>query len=184
MTGLKLDLGWLLLHFKPDQSGLKEKAKAMGQLIDQTVQTIRRISTELRPRILDDFGLIAALEWQAREFTNRTGIHCNFRSTARKPELKPDLSIAVFRIFQEALTNITRHALATKVEASFKQNAKGLILRIQDNGRGITEEEIALTPSLGLVGMRERALVFGGTVAIKGKKGKGTRVILTVPTAH
>lgn len=181
LTGLKLGLGWLLGQLKPDQSNLKDKAQAMGQLIDQTVWTVRRISTELHPRILDDFGLVAALEWQAQEFTKKTGITCLFRSIGRQLDQKPDLSIAVFRIFQETLTNVVRHSRATKVEASLKKDAKGLVLMIRDNGRGISDEEIAQSNSLGLVGMRERALIFGGTVEIKGIKGKGTTVILRLP---
>ena len=181
LTGLKLDLAWLLRRLNPDQSEIKKKAQAMGQLIDQTVQTVRRISTELRPRILDDFGLAAALEWQAREFATRTGIACRFRSTVQKLDLKTDLSVAVFRIFQEALTNVARHARATRVGASLKEDSKGLVLTIRDNGRGISQEEIDRPRSLGLVGIRERALILGGTVAIQGKKGKGTSVILHLP---
>jgi PAS domain S-box-containing protein len=181
LTGLKLDLGWMMRHLKPDQAALKEKAQAMGGLIDQTVRTVRRISTELRPRILDDFGLVAALEWQAEEFTKKTGISCLFQSPGRQPKLKPDLSIAVFRIFQETLTNVVRHSGATKVEASLKKDAKDLVLTIRDNGQGISDEEIVRSKSLGLVGMRERALIFGGTIEIKGKKGKGTTVILRLP---
>ena len=183
LTGLKMDLSWILRHTDPNQSELKEKAQAMGQLIDQTVKTVRRISTELRPRILDDFGLVAALEWQAEEFTKKTGITCSFRSTSQGLELKPDLSIAVFRIFQEALTNVVRHSGATKVEASLKKDAQDLLLTIRDNGRGISDVAIAQSNSLGLVGMRERALILGGTIEIKGKKGKGTSVILRLPVS-
>ncbi len=184
LTGLKMDLSWILRHPNPNQSELKEKAQAMGQLIDQTVQTVRRISTELRPRILDDFGLVAALEWQAEEFAKKTGITCLFRTTGGALDLKPDLSIAVFRIFQEALTNVARHSRATKVEASIKKDAKGLVLMVRDNGQGIPEEEVVRSKSLGLVGMRERALILGGTVEIKGKKGKGTTVILRLPISQ
>ncbi len=183
LTGLKLDLAWLSSHLNPDQSKLKEKARTMAQLIDHTVRTIRRISTELRPRILDDFGLVAALEWQAQEFANKTGITCSFRSTVQKLDLKADLSIGVFRIFQEALTNIARHSRATRVQASLQNDPKGLVLTIRDNGQGISEQEVDRSTSLGLVGMRERALIIGGTVTIQGKKGKGTSVILRLPAA-
>ncbi len=183
LTGLKMDLGWLLRHLNPNQPELKKKIQALGQSIDQTVQTVRRISSELRPRILDDFGLVAALEWQAQEFAAKTGITCRFRSTLKKLDLKPDLSIAVFRIFQEALTNVVRHAQATRLETSLIKKGRDLVLTIRDNGRGISPEEIAHTHSLGLVGMRERALIFGGAVAIEGKKGKGTSIILRLPAA-
>jgi PAS domain S-box-containing protein len=181
LTGLKMDLSWFLRHPHPDPLKMQQKVQAMGELVDQTVQAVRRISTELRPRVLDDFGLVAALEWQAEEFSKKVGTRCLFRSTVSAVEVGPDRSIAVFRIFQEALTNVIRHSAATKVEASLKDNAKGLILTIRDNGRGITEEEIANHHSLGLVGMRERALIFGGTVEFKGKRGKGTTVTLSLP---
>jgi PAS domain S-box-containing protein len=181
LTGLKMDLSWFLRNPQPDTKTMNEKVKAMGQLVDQTVQTVRRISTELRPRILDDFGLLAALEWQAEEFSKKTGIPCLFRSPIRKIDLEPDRSIAVFRIFQETLTNVARHAEATKVEASLKKNAKGLVLTVRDNGRGISGEEVSNHQSLGLVGMRERALIFGGTVEFQGKNGKGTTVVLSLP---
>ncbi|MBI5586648.1 MAG: PAS domain S-box protein [Deltaproteobacteria bacterium] len=182
LTGLKMDLSWLLRHPHPDSTELQEKAQAMSQLVDQTVQTVRRISTELRPRILDDFGLVAALEWQAEEFSKKTGILGHFQSTRRKLDLKPDRSIAVFRIFQEALTNVARHSGASRVEASLRKDAQGLVLTIRDNGQGISEEGIGQSKSLGLVGMRERALILGGTFEIKsGKKEKGTTVILRLP---
>jgi PAS domain S-box-containing protein len=181
LTGLKMDLSWFLRHPQPDTQTLRGKVLAMVQLVDQTVQTVRRISTELRPRILDDFGLVAALEWQAEEFAKKAEIPCTFRSNIRQLELEPDRSIAVFRIFQEALTNIVRHSRATKVGVSFKKNGNSLLLTIQDNGRGISSEEITNHHSLGLVGMRERALIFGGTVEIQGKNGKGTKIILRLP---
>ncbi len=181
LTGLKMDLSWILRHSNPDQTGLRAKAQAMGQLIDQTVQTVRRISSELRPRILDDFGLVAALEWQAGEFAKKTGITCRFRSSVRQLDLNPALSIAAFRIFQESLTNVVRHSGASRIEALLKRDALGLVLTIRDNGLGISAEEIAQSNSLGLVGMRERALIVGGTVEIKGKKGNGTTVMLRLP---
>jgi PAS domain S-box-containing protein len=181
LTGIKMEMSWFLRHPHPDLPKLQEKVQGINQLIDQTVEAVRRISTELRPRVLDDFGLVAALEWQAEEFSKKTGIPCVFRSNVRQLDLEPDRSIAVFRIFQEALTNVARHAEATKVEASLKKNAKGLVLTVQDNGRGISGEKVSNHKSLGLVGMRERALIFGGTVEFQGKNGKGTKVVLSLP---
>jgi PAS domain S-box-containing protein len=183
LTGLKIDLSWLLRHPLPSASELREKVETMSQLIDQTVQTVRRISTELRPRILDDFGLVAALDWQAEEFTKKTGITCLFRSTGQQLDAHPDWAITIFRIFQEALTNVVRHSGASQVEAVLKKNAQGLVLTIRDNGRGISVEEPGQSNSLGLVGMRERALIVGGTIEIRGKKGKGTTVILRLPVS-
>ncbi len=181
LTGLKMDSAWVMKNLHPDQTALKNKLQAMGKLIDHTVRSVRRLSTELRPRILDDFGLVAALEWQAQEFENKTGIRCRFRSSLQRPDLDPDRSVAVFRIFQEALTNVARHSGATKVESALRKEKKGYRLTIRDNGRGISEEEISRTKSLGLVGMRERALLFGGELLIQGTPGKGTTVILKIP---
>lgn len=181
LTGLKMDSAWVMKNLHPDQTALKNKLQAMGKLIDHTVRSVRRLSTELRPRILDDFGLVAALEWQAQEFENKTGIRCRFRSSLQRPALDPDRSVAVFRIFQEALTNVARHSGATKVESALRKEKKGLRLTIRDNGRGIAEEEISRTKSLGLVGMRERALLFGGELLIQGTPGKGTTVTLKIP---
>jgi PAS domain S-box-containing protein len=182
LTGLKLDSAWVMKNLLPDQTALKDKLQAMGKRIDHTVRSVRRLSTELRPRILDDFGLVAALEWQAQEFENRTGIRCRFRSSLQRPDLHPDRSVAVFRIFQETLTNVVRHSGATKVEAALRKEGKWLRLTVRDNGRGISEEEISRTKSLGLVGMRERAILLGGELTIQGKPGKGTTLILKIPT--
>ena len=181
LTGLKMDSAWVMKNLHPDQAALRDKLQGMGRLIDHTVQSVRRLSTELRPRILDDFGLVAAMEWQAQEFQTKAGISCRFRSPLRETDLDSDRSVAVFRIFQETLTNVARHSGATKVESSLAKTGKGLRLTIRDNGRGITEEEISRTKSLGLVGMRERALLFGWELTIRGKPGKGSTVTLKIP---
>jgi len=182
LTGLKMDSAWVMKNLRPDQTALKDKLQAMGQLIDDTVRSVRRLSTELRPRILDDFGLVAALEWQAQEFENKTGIQCRFRSSLRETDLDPDRSVAIFRIFQEALTNVARHSGATKVKSALSKENRGLRLILRDNGRGISQEKISRTKSLGLVGMRERAILFGGELTIQGKPGKCTTVTLKIPT--
>jgi len=182
LTGLKMDSAWVMKNLRPDQTALQDKLRAMGQLIDDTVRSVRRLSTELRPRILDDFGLVAALEWQGQEFETKTGIQCRFRSSLRETDLDPDRSVAIFRIFQEALTNVARHSGATKVKSTLSKAKKGLRLILRDNGRGISQEEISRTKSLGLVGMRERAILFGGELTIQGKPGKGTTVTLKIPT--
>lgn len=184
LTGLKMDSAWVMKNLHPDQTALRDKLQAMGRLIDHTVRSVRRLSTELRPRILDDFGLVAALEWQAQEFGNKTGIPCRFRSSLRETDLDPDRSVAIFRIFQETLTNVARHSGATKVESSLEKVGKGVRLTIRDNGRGISEEEISRTKSLGLVGMRERALLFGWELTIRGKPGKGSTVTLKIPAGE
>jgi len=142
---------------------------------------VRRISTELRPGILDDLGLVAALEWQAHEFQKRTGIHCVVTSDLKEAILDEDLNTAFFRIFQETLTNVIRHANATKVIVHLKKHRGQLMLEVKDNGRGISEAEISNTKSIGLLGMRERAALLGGKVTVGGIPGKGTTVLVKIP---
>jgi signal transduction histidine kinase len=156
----------------------------MCQGIDRIINSVRRIASGLRPEVLDEIGLAAALEWQAREFSRRTGIRCAV--TIRPGFVDPDKerSTALFRIFQELLTNVARHANATRVNVSI---ADGEVLRlvVEDNGRGIRREEHEGGKSLGFLGLRERALAFGGTIEVQGEEGKGTRVSVSIPlTAH
>ena len=188
LTGFKMDLSWLERRFtemnqESARLPLLNKMKTMSGLIDEMVQSVRRISAELRPRVLDDLGLVPAMEWQAREFETRTGLQCEFTPPAADLHLPPELCTAFFRIFQEALTNVARHARATCVTQNLQTPAHHLILEIHDNGRGITEEEVANSQSLGLLGMRERALILGGNVQISGTPGQGTTVRVEAPLA-
>src|SRR6185312_4866267 len=163
-------------------TSLKDKARALSSHIDTTIQTVRRIATELRPGILDHLGLIAALEWQANEFQTRTGIKCDVRTDLHEPILTPDLATTFFRIFQETLTNIIRHAGATQVMVHLKEVAGRIILEVRDNGRGISSEEISNTRSMGLLGMKERAALLGGTFRIgPAPNGKGTLASVSIP---
>jgi len=155
----------------------------MAKFIDETIQKVRQIATELRPSMLDDLGLAAAIEWQAGEFQRRTEIKCKIISLQEDVVLSPEKSTAVFRIYQEILTNIARHAQATSVEIRMEQPDGELILRVSDNGQGIKESEMAGTKSLGLLGMRERALIFGGQIEITGAEGRGTTVTVSLPSA-
>jgi len=181
LTGLKLDLsrlsGQLPKHLKPQI----ERMDLMSTRIDTTIQTVRRIASELRPGMLDDLGLVAALEWQANEFQTRTGIACEVTTMLEEPLLDQDLNTAFFRIFQETLTNVIRHAAATRVEVLLRKEAGALVMEIRDNGRGISEAQISNTRSIGLRGMRERAAVLGGEVDIHGWPGKGTTVTVGIP---
>jgi PAS domain S-box-containing protein len=182
LTGLKIDISWLDRRLPKDgYQLLHQRLQSMAQLIDETIQKVRQISTELRPSVLDDLGLAAAIEWQAREFQRRTGIKCTITALAEDVALGPEKATAVFRIFQEILINIARHAGATFVEIAMQELDGSLILKVSDNGRGITERESSHNKSLGLLGMRERALVFGGTVEITGVEGKGTTVTVIIP---
>lgn len=181
LTGLKMDVAWLQRHLDQPQPALLEKTRAMSDLIDTTIQTVRRISTELRPGILDDLGLVATIEWQLQEFQTRTGIESKLSSAPEETTLDADGSTTVFRILQEILTNIARHAQATQVEATLEETAVFLTLQVQDNGRGITESEIHSPKSIGLLGMQERARLRAGTIQFQGTPGKGTVVTVRLP---
>ena len=181
LTGLKLDMSWLAARLGRNAKPVQAKVKTMVDHIDETIQTVRRIATELRPGILDSLGLVAALEWQANEFQSRTGIPCNVVSAVDDSQLQQQFATVFFRIYQETLTNIIRHAKATRVDVRLAEESGALVLTVQDNGRGISEEEIANTRSIGLVGMRERAMLIGGEITLQGTPGKGTTMTLRVP---
>lgn len=181
LTALKMDLCWLSKRLPQDNELLSEKTEIMVELIDRTIQTVQKISTELRPGILDDLGLMAAIEWQADEFTNRMGIKCELSPGSKHIVVNAEHATAIFRIFQETLTNVARHAQATRVRVILRQKAGKLVLQIRDNGIGIKEEQIIDPESIGLIGIRERARSQGGEAEISGIQGKGTTVTLTIP---
>jgi PAS domain S-box-containing protein len=180
LTGLKMDVAWLQSHLDPPQPALLAKMQAMSGLIDTTIQTVRRISTELRPGILD-LGLVATIEWQLQEFQTRTGIESKLISAPEETVLDADGSTTAFRILQEILTNVVRHAEATQVEVTLEETAAFLTLQVRDNGRGITESEIDSPKSIGLLGMQERARLRGGEVQFHGSPGRGTTVTVRLP---
>jgi len=180
LTALKMDLSWLKGRLSEDRS-LQEKAETMMELIDSTIHTVRRIAAEARPAVLDNLGLVAAIEWQAQDFQKRIGIRCEMRKMFKDIQPDQDISTTLFRIFQETLTNAARHAKATRVEISLEERKSNLILEVKDNGRGITEEEVYASNSLGILGMRERAFLLGGELQIRGVPGKGTTVAVRVP---
>ncbi len=180
LTGLKMDLTWLARHTSGEKP-LEQKVKGMFGLIDDTIRSVRRIASRLRPEALDQLGLVAAIGWQARDFQMRTGIRCKVSLPTDTVALDADKSTAVFRIFQELLTNVARHAHATKVDVNLEAQSDNLLLTVQDNGRGIPQQDAQSGKSLGLMGMRERALLLGGELSIQGARGKGTRASLRVP---
>jgi signal transduction histidine kinase len=184
LTGLNMELSQLEsqiseLRNKTKRGSLLKRIRSMSNLVDKTMQAVSGIITELRPGILDDLGLVPALEWKAQDFQEQTGIQCEFSS--ENIDLDREHSTAIFRIFQETLTNVARHANATRVNVRLKEDTDNIILEVADNGRGITEMEIQNSQSFGLLGMRERALLFGGEVNITGRQGKGTAVTLRIP---
>jgi signal transduction histidine kinase len=176
-----MDMSWLSKRLPTGQPHLAEKASAMSDLIDSTIQTVRRVATELRPGLLDELGLAATIEWQAQEFAERTGIDCELYLSAEEIILDRDLATAIFRIFQETLTNVARHAEATEVCVKLEDRPGELVLVVRDNGRGITESQVSHPRSLGLMGMRERARSWGGEVAFQGAPGQGTTVTVRIP---
>ncbi len=181
LTGLKFDLQRLTSEAVKASPQLAPRATEMLEMVDETMRTVRRIATELRPGVLDNLGLSAAIEWQARDFQNRTKIYCELAAPFENVQVDIDRAAAVFRIFQEALTNITRHANATRVTVSLVTHDGRLQLKVQDNGNGITENELNNSRSLGLLGMRERASMFEGHLEINGAPFQGTLLTLDMP---
>lgn len=182
LTGLKFDISWIGKKLPEGTEELQDKTRSMAKLIDGTIQMVRRISSELRPGVLDRLGLAAAIEWQVQEFQSRTGIKCTLSPDFEGLKLDRDRAMAIFRIFQEALTNVARHANATTVDVSLCLESGNLMLEVRDNGEGIPESALFDPKSLGLLGMKERALAFGGRVNIVGNPGNGTRVIMVIPS--
>jgi signal transduction histidine kinase len=189
LTCLKMDLARLRTvltgSLDPREMGetMEEKIAAMTKHVDETIVSVQRLVTELRPGILDDLGLVAAIDWQCRDFEQRSGIRCVCESVQDDIVLGPRPATAAFRICQEALTNVMRHAHATFVRVLLKQVNDGLMLEVQDDGRGIPPEKLTDAGSFGLLGMRERASGLGGAIEITGYPGKGTRVMLYLPGA-
>ncbi len=181
LTALKIDLSRLAKEFPPDQKSFLEKTRSMSSLVDMTIQKVKSISTELRPGLLDDFGLVAAMEWQAGEFQKLTGISIEISTKPEDIVLDRDRSTVLFRIFQELLTNVTRHADATKVRVSLIEEADKIVLTLEDNGRGITREQISDPRSFGLLGIRERVRSWQGEFRINGIPGKGTTAVISIP---
>lgn len=186
MTGLKLDFSWLeKKFFRVKDEKLHEEVKPkfdeIAALLEETIQTVRNIASDLRPGVLDTLGLRDAIEWQVREFKLRTGVKCSVKLCQEPKDLPSAQATALFRILQELLTNITRHAKATSVRIEMTKTADELRLNVSDDGVGITEEQIRNPKSLGLLGMRERAMIFGGSVTIAAHEGRGTMAKVLMP---
>lgn len=189
LTALMMDLSWLedrlaKTNEAATRRSLIEKTGSMMKLVNSTMDTVRKIAAELRPGVLDELGLKAAIEWQAAEFERRTNIKCQLETDLDEVSVDRASATAFFRIFQESLTNIARHAHATVVNLSLEEQNGNLVLQITDNGRGISAGKIADTHSLGLLGMRERAGQLGGEVSITGAAGEGTRVRVCIPLSR
>jgi PAS domain S-box-containing protein len=181
LTAMKYDLAWLTDQLVDKDAKLARKAKSVTVQMDTMIKTVRRISTELRPGMLDDLGLAASIEWQARDFEKHSGIICTVSVPVEELYLERAQSLALFRILQESLTNVVRHANAQNIDVKLAATSKVVTLEIHDDGRGIKAQEIAGLHSLGLLGMRERAKHLGGTFDIHGVPGDGTIVTVSIP---
>ena len=182
MAVIKMDIAWLNSKYSDDEVIFKKTAATLNH-IEASIKSVKKICTELRPGILDMLGISAAIKWQAGEFQNRSGIPCEV-AVQDDIKLDRDRTMALFRIFQEALTNIHRHANASRVMVTLTEQDGKVILEVSDNGKGIAEEEILRSNSFGLLGMRERVYPWGGNVHVSSGPNKGTKITVTVPTGE
>ncbi|WP_084300581.1 PAS domain-containing sensor histidine kinase [Chitinimonas koreensis] len=180
LTALKMDVGWLRERL-PAEAAVQGKLAGMEALLDDTVKATRRLATELRPLILDDLGVVAGIEWLADNFSERTGIPCVFRVGNPALAWRDPMATAIFRIVQEALTNVARHAEASRAEIDLDQAAGEVRIRVLDDGRGFVPDAARRPGSLGLLGLRERAFLLGGEATIDSRPGGGTRVEVRLP---
>ena len=181
LTILKFDISWIKLNVPAGNRGLEEKVDGMMVSIGEALASVKRISKELRPPQLEALGLCGAIQWDVTSFSGKVGIHSTLRFSPTEFSLDKNLSMVLYRVFHEALTNIARHAQATEVLIELDRKSDSVVLRVQDNGRGISTKELQGTMSLGLVGMRERIRPWNGTLTIAGKKGRGTVVTVQIP---
>jgi PAS domain S-box-containing protein len=184
LTALKIDLAWLHDHLPPRSKGLGEKVDSALELTNETIQMTQRLAGQLRPRMLDDLGLAAALEWHVNEWSKHTRIKAKVTLPEEEWELDPSLNTALYRVCQEALTNVARHAGAKKVEVSLAREGDEVVLTVRDNGRGMDGGKITAPESLGLLGMKERVEQIGGRLEIQSEAGKGTTVVARVPVSQ
>jgi signal transduction histidine kinase len=183
LTGLKIALKGIYNRMPKTQRALRQKAESTLLLIDQTIQSVRRIASGLRPAVAEQLGLAAAVEWQVKEFRKRTGIRCRVTLPAEMPKLDEKQATAMFWICQELLTNVARHAEATRAEVTIRADVHALTLAVEDNGKGIGKVPLDGPDSLGFLGMRERIRPFGGTIEVDSARSSGTKVIAMLPLA-
>jgi signal transduction histidine kinase len=185
LTGLKIDITMLWKKIASgkahDPDTINLEFLGVINLVSQVMQSVKRIYSGLRPEILDELGIVEAIRWQCQEFESRTKIECQAHLDVEFLELDRNLSIALYRIVQEALTNIVKHAQATRVEVLLSMSEETLLLSVTDNGKGISLDSETHTGALGIIGLRERVRSLNGKFIITGKPGKGTRMLVTVP---
>jgi two-component system sensor kinase len=187
LASLRMDVHWLQSNLDgvtdaSCRAALSDKLKTMQEFVKTMSQTVRRIAADLRPGVLDDLGLEAAIEWLAQGFQERSGVRCRV-SLSESGELDPQKATVAFRILQEILTNVARHAQATEVHIQLRREEGHLFLDVRDDGKGISQEDISDPMSLGLLGMRERAMMVDGDLTVQGTAGRGTIVTLRIPAS-
>ncbi len=180
LTGLKLNLIWIIDNFKKSSSQklIAERLNEMLSITDDAMITVRKIAYDLRPAVLDDLGLIEALDWHGKQFSKQSGIKVYFKHPKKEPGFDPSISIGLFRIYQEALTNVARHANASNVTVSFEVSPDQILLSVQDDGNGFDTADKKKT--LGLIGMKERAAIIGGQLEIESTPGQGTLISVII----
>ena len=188
LTSVRLDLSWLQKRLlksavQPESPEITERLMAATHEVEKTIAEVKTLSTELRPGVLDKFGLAAAIEWQCQEFERRTGIKCDCQVTSEELSLTSERSTALFRILQEALVNVARHSQASSVHVTLGVDNAQVHLTVADNGKGIRAEQISNPASLGLLGMRERAELLDGYFNIEALTTRGTKISATIPFA-
>jgi signal transduction histidine kinase len=181
LTVMKMDVAWLTKGLTNDNAAL-QKLQDLTDLLDGTLHSVRRISTELRPSLLDDLGLAAAMEWHLREFEKRSGLKTTFNQPEEELQFDDHVKTAIFRIFQESLTNVARHSDANHVKVDLIANENQVVLKIKDNGKGFDKQKAAQSKTLGILGMRERAESLGWHFEIQSSSEKGTQVLVTIPS--
>jgi signal transduction histidine kinase len=184
MTAMKLDFAWLTLKLRGAEAEIVEKISSMEKLLGNALVTVKKIATELHPAMLDKLGFIEAIRWQSREFEKRVGIKINLDLPESIVNISGKVSIALFRIYQESLTNIARHSQARNVSCSLQKNGDLLSLTVIDDGKGFDVSTIEQMQSLGLLGMKERSVMIGGSYEVMSEPGNGTRVHVTLPVTE
>jgi signal transduction histidine kinase len=184
LTNLHLGLSWISRKLTPEQRQLQEKIGSLSATTTNLIQSVKNIASELRPGVLDELGLVKTLQSEAREFEGHTGIHCGFRTNTAKTNVDRAVAVAIFRIVQAALTNIARHAHASRAFIALMKRKTALILTVMDNGKGVPQKLIYSHESLGITGMRERTFALGGTFTLKGSRTNGTMLTVRIPLAR
>jgi signal transduction histidine kinase len=184
LTSLQLGLSWIARKVTPQQQPVQAKTRSLSALVTTMIRSVKRIAVELRPGALDELGLVKTLQSEAREFEGHTGIRCRLETNLGKAKFDRVGSVAIFRIAQAALTNVARHAHASRATITLMKRNNDLLLTVKDNGKGITKKVVHSHNSLGIIGMRERALALDGTLTLRGSKGKGTTLTVRIPLSR